>query len=211
MRAITFLCVASALSAVSSSANAQPTASVSDQATTPAGWSFAVAPRIGLTVPTSELGATVVVGIEATAAVAAQRRLGVSLDVSWSRPSRDGSLSDSRVPSPAMYTIEQTEIVIAALVAYRFAGPEQSFVPWAAGGPLLHVLRTRQTNTIAPGENTASGVEPGVQLAAGVDLAAGPGFVVGDVRFAYSTLDNVLTGSSNAGKLMLSAGYRLAF
>lgn len=210
MRAITFLSIAAALGAVST-ANAQPAASVSEQATTPAAWSFAVAPRLGLTVPASELGAMAVIGVEATAAVAAEGRLGVSLDLSWSRPGHDGSLSDSRVPSPAMYTIEQTEIVIAAMLAYRFAGPEKSLVPWVAGGPLLHVLRTQQTTTIAPGENTASGVEPGVQLAGGVDLAAGPGYIVGDVRFAYSKLDNVLTGSSNAGKLMLSAGYRFTF
>lgn len=49
-----------------------------------------------------------------------------------------------------------------------------------------------------------------IQLGGGVDHPIGPGYLVGDLRFAYSSLDNVLTGSTNAGNLVVSVGYRLA-
>jgi hypothetical protein len=210
MRSFHSITVATILG-TASVAVAQPAPSISDQAAEPAGHTVGIAPRVGVTIPTGGLGVMAAVGLEVTIAVAAQKRLGISIDASWSRPGEEGRVSDSRVPSPAMYTIDQDEVVLALMVGYRLARPEKTLVPWVAGGPLVHLLRTKQTTTIAPGENTASATEPGAQVACGVDMKAGPGFLVGDLRFAYSALDNVLTGDSNAGKLMLAAGYRLAF
>lgn len=174
-------------------------------------WTVGIAPRVGVTIPTSKLGAMAVVGVHVGAAVAARGKLVVGFDASWSRPGRDGSVMDPRVPSPATYSIDQSEILVGLSVGYRLAGAEKKLVPWIAGGPILHVLHTRETTSIAPGENTARAVEAGLQVGGGVDFLVGPGFVVGDLRVIYSPLDNVLTGDSNAGNVVVAGGYRLVF
>lgn len=174
-------------------------------------WTIGIAPRVGVTIPTSKLGAMAVAGLHVGAAVAAQGKLVVGIDASWSRPGRDGSVMDPRVPSPATYSIDQTEILVGLSVGYRLGGAERKLVPWIAGGPIVHILHTRETTSIAPGENTAHAVEAGLQVGGGVDYLVGPGFVVGDLRIIYSPLDNVLTGDSNAGNVVVAAGYRLVF
>jgi hypothetical protein len=63
----------------------------------------------------------------------------------------------------------------------------------------------------APGDNTAVSTEFGVEVGGGVDLKAGPGYVAGDVRVAYTKLDHTITGDTNAGKVAIGLGYRLTF
>ena len=76
---------------------------------------------------------------------------------------------------------------------------------------MLHMLRSTETTSIAPGDNTAQSTEVGLELGGGVDYRLGPGFVAGDVRFAYSGLDHSLTGKTNAGKVTVAAAYRVVF
>jgi hypothetical protein len=210
---------------VSASAYAQPQpspappapapepASVTAAAPNPATWQFGIQPRLGVVVPTSKLGATVLGGLELDYALSAlEHRLVLGLDVSLARPSHDGTVMDPRItPMTADYTVHETELSLALLASYRLTGQGSSFVPWIGIGPMLHLLKTTETATLAPGENTATSTEIGVELGGGADLRAGPGFVTGDVRVAYSQLDHVLTGSTNAGKITLAAGYRVVF
>lgn len=179
----------------------------------PASWTLGLAPRLGFVVPTSKLGTMVVGGLEIDIALpVAARQLYVALDVSLTRPSYDGSVMDPRIPGGAGdYTIKEVEMVVGALVGYRLRPAGAALVPWAAIGPILHLLRTTETSTLAPGHNTATSTELGVEAAAGVDYHAGPGFVVGGVRVVYSSLDHVLTGDTNAGTIGLDLGYRLVF
>ena len=168
--------------------------------------------RFGLVVPTSKLGATALGGLELDVATPAlDHRFLIGIDASLTRPGHDGSVMDPRLPSTAQYTIKETELVIALLASYRFAPADRKLVPWAGIGPMLHLLRTTETTTIAPGDNTASSMEIGVELGGGVDYRVGPGYLAGDLRVAYSKLDHVLTGSTNAGKLALAVGYRWVF
>ena len=76
---------------------------------------------------------------------------------------------------------------------------------------MLHFLRSTETTTIAPGDNTAASTELGLELAGGADYRVGPGFLVGDVRFAYTKLDHTITGSTNASKITLAVGFRFVF
>lgn len=182
-------------------------------ATAPASWTLGLAPRLGLVVPTSKLGAMAVGGLEIDVALpVGQRQLYVALDLSLTRPSYDGSVMDPRIPGGAGdYTVKEVEMVVGALVGYRLRPAGAALVPWAVIGPILHLLRTTETSTIAPGHNTATSTELGLEVAAGVDYHAGPGFVVGGLRVVYSSLDHVLTGDTNAGTVGLDLGYRLVF
>jgi hypothetical protein len=172
-------------------------------------WTFAVAPRIAFAIATSKLGPAAQVGVELD--VALSRRLVLAIDVSLDRPSHDGTVMDTRLPPPgtATYTVSETELAIALDVGYRIG--DKSIVPWVAGGPLIQMLRTTETNSIAPGENTAQSTKLGIDLAGGVDFKAGPGYAVGQLRIDYAGLDDALTGSSNAGRITIGAAYRLTF
>jgi hypothetical protein len=185
---------------------------VSESVSSPAPWTLGIAPRLGLVAPTSKLGLTAIAGVQLDYALPAlDHRLLIGVDVSLTRPSHDGSVMDPRLPGTADDTIHETELVIAPLASYRLADARSSLVPWVAAGPMLHLLRSTETTTIAPGDNSAVSSELGVELAGGVDYRVGPGFIAGDVRMAYSKLEHVLTGDTNAGKLAVALAYRLVF
>jgi hypothetical protein len=174
--------------------------------------SVEVAPRFGLVAPTSKLGLMVIGGVQVDVATPALgHRLMAGVDLSLTRPSHDGSLMDPRLASTAEYTTKETELVVALLASYRMADAEKPIVPWIGAGPMLHMLRTTETTTVAPGDNTEVSTEIGLELAGGADFRAGPGFLGVDVRAAFSKLDHTLTGSTNAGKIAVAASYRFVF
>lgn len=174
--------------------------------------SVEVAPRFGLVAPTSKLGLMVIGGVQVDVVTPAlDHRLMVGVDLSLTQPSHDGSVMDPRLSSTADYTTKETELVVALLASYRFAGAEQQTVPWVGAGPMLHMLRTTESTTIAPGDNTEVSTEIGVELAGGADFRMGAGFLGADVRAAFSKLDHTLTGSTNAGKIAVAASYRFVF
>jgi hypothetical protein len=175
-------------------------------------WTIGIAPRVGLTVPTSKLGAMVVGGLALDYALPVMNgQLVVALDGSITRPSHDGSISDPRVGGSGNYDIGVTEFKLGLDLIYRIFGPTQSLVPFVGAGPVLHMLRTTATNGFAPGENTAQDTRMGFEVLAGADYRVGPGYVLGEARLVYSGLDHLFTGDSNAGNVMISAGYRLVF
>jgi len=176
------------------------------------GWMIGLAPRVGAVVSTSKLGAMVIGGVQVDVAVALEHRLLIGVDFSFTRPSHNGSVMDPRFASASgNYAISESEVVLALLASYRFAGPDKRLVPWAGIGPMIHLLKSTETTSIAPGDNTATSTEPGFELAGGADYKAGPGYLAGDLRFAYSKLDHTITGSTNAGKITLGVGYRFIF
>jgi len=176
-------------------------------------WKLAVTPRFGVTIPTSKLGAFVIGGVQIDYVPAVvSHRLMLGLDLSLTRPSYDGTVMDPRIPGgSATYAIHETEMVVGFTAAYRLLPIDSALVPWLGGGPVLHVLETNETTALAPGENTATSTELGLELFVGADYRVGPGYLVGDLRMVYSKLDHVLTGSTNAGKLAVEAGYRFVF
>jgi hypothetical protein len=194
-------------------ADASASVSTSSSAEPAKPWQIGIAPRLGFVVPTSKLGAMVIGGIElAYALPAVNHQLIVALDLSLTRPSYDGSAMDPRIPNGSTtYTVHETEMVVGATLGYRVFGAEHALVPWGALGPVLHMLKTSETTMLAPGDNTATSTELGLELAAGVDYRVGPGFVLGGARLIYSNLDHVLTGDTNAGKLGFEVGYRFVF
>lgn len=175
-------------------------------------WTIGIAPRIGLTVPTSELGATVVGGLEVDVALPVlDRRLVLAVDASITRPGASGSVSDERIGGTGDYDLDVTELKLGLDVVYRIFGPERRLVPFAGIGPVLHMLRTKETTSFAPGENTAQNTELGLELLGGADFRVGPGYLLGEIRVVYSDLDHLFTGDSNAGNVVTSLGYRIVF
>lgn len=192
-------------------AAAQPAAESTASVETSRSWMVGIAPRVGLTIPTSKLGPMVVGGLEVDYVLpVGGGHVVVAADVSLTRPSSDGSVTDSRIGGEGSYDIDTTELKIGLGGVYRIFGFDRALVPFVGGGPILHMLKTTETTSFAPGENTSQNTELGFELLGGADYRLGPGFVLGEVRFLYSDLDQLFTGNSNAGNVAISVGYRVA-
>jgi outer membrane protein W len=212
LRLTTIVLLAAATASAQPAPAAPPAVSATAQAEPTPGWAIGVAPRFGLVAPTSKLGLMVIGGLQIDYVTPAlDHRLLIGVDVSVTRPSHDGSVMDTRLPGPATYTVHEAEMVIALLASYRFAAADKSLVPWIGAGPMVHLLSTTESTSIAPGDNSEVSTEFGVELGGGADFRAGPGYFGGDLRVAYSKLDHQLTGSTNAGKVAVSACYRFVF
>lgn len=196
MRAIIFF----TLAATSAVAHADP-------------WSFGIEPRIGAILPTSKLGANVTGGVELDVATpVADHQLTIGLDASFARPSYSSSATSMQLPSTLDYTVDQLEVLVGLTANYRFFDSTHQLVPRIGAGPMVQMLRTTESTMPAyAGSNNAQQTKPGFEATVGVDYAVGPGFLAGDLRFIYSSLDTPLTGSSNAGSLSLAVGYRFVF
>lgn len=196
MRAIIFL----TLAATSVVAHAEP-------------WSVGIEPRIGAMLPTSKLGANVTGGVELDVATpVANHQLTIGLDASFARPSYSSSAMSAQLPGAIDYTVQQLEVLVGLTANYRFFDETHKLVPRVGAGPVVQMLRsTESTMPAYAGDNQSQQTKLGVEASAGVDYAAGPGFLAADLRFIYSSLDTPLTGSSNAGSLSLAVGYRFVF
>jgi hypothetical protein len=176
-------------------------------------WTMGVEPRVGVTKPTSKLGAMAVGGLEVDFATpVADHQLIVAIDFSLTQPSYSASATSAQIPGGmTTYDIHQTEVVLGLVGDYRFAAADQSLVPHAGAGPVVQMLKTNETEGVAPGENTAQQTKVGFELEGGLDIQAGPGLVAGELRVIYSGLDTPLAGGTNAGNIELAVGYRLVF
>lgn len=180
-------------------------------ATAAAGWRFAVAPRVGLTIPTSSLGAMVVGGLELDFALpVAQRRLVVALDLSVTQPGHDGQGSDPRTGAYT-FSISETELKVGLDLLYRVFTADHRLVPYGGAGLVMHMLKTTETNSMAPGDNTAQDTNFGFEIVGGVDYKLGPGLLLGELRIVYTGLDHLWTGDTNAGNVTVGVGYRFIF
>ena len=175
-------------------------------------WSVGVAPRLGATLPTSSLGAMVVGGLAIDVPLpVANRQLVIALDASLTRPGHAGTVMDDRIGGTGTYDVKVTELKLGLDLIYRVFGADRTLIPFVGAGPVLQMLRTTETTSFGPGENTAQSTELGFEVVAGADFRAGPGYVLGELRAVYSSLDHLLTGESNAGNVMASIGYRATF
>ncbi len=175
-------------------------------------WVVAFAPRFGLVVPTSELGLFVLGGLEIDFFLPVlNNQLVVALDITYTRPGMEGSVTDPRVGGPHDYSIDVDELKFGLDVVYRFFDNTELVVPFAGLGAVMHLLQSTEENDLGPGTHTEQSTAFGVELLGGADLRAGPGFMVGELRYVYTGLDHDLTGTSNAAGITATIGYRIGF
>jgi opacity protein-like surface antigen len=175
-------------------------------------WSVGVAATVGVTVPTSDLGAMVVGGLELDLALPVlERRLVIALAATLTRPATSGTGTDPRVGGAYEYDLAVTELKLGLDLVYRFFTAERDLVPYLGAGPLLHFLRSTETTTLAPGDNTEQGTALGFEVLGGLDYRLGPGLLLGELRYVYSKLDHLWTGDASAGNVVIAVGYRLVF
>lgn len=179
--------------------------------------SFSAAAKAGgfFPQPFSELGTNLVIGLEGGwLPPVACRRLHVAVALEYAQPPAEGRGSDPGVGGSYAWSLQQRELSLAALAAYRFDFFGERVVPYAGLGPRLILLETRANGAAAGepfGEHVETSTELGLAVQAGADWRLGPGTVVGELQVGVSDLDHVTTGDVTGGALAVRVGYRLWF
>ncbi len=165
-----------------------------------------------MVVPTSDLGLFVLGGLEIDFFLPVlNNQLAIALDITYTRPGMEGSVTDPRVGGPHAYTIDVSELKFGLDVIYRFFDNSEFIVPFAGLGGVMQLLQSTEESDLGPGESTAQSTAFGFEVLGGADLRAGPGFVVGELRYVYTGLDHDITGESNAAGVTATVGYRIGF
>lgn len=173
---------------------------------------FGFAPRVGLSVPTSDLDPFIVAALEIDFFLSVlDQRLALALDTSFTRPGYSGRGVDPRIGGEYTYKLRVFQLKAALDVVLRFASKRSVPIPYLGLGPILHYVRTVQTTSIAAGENTEWSLEPGFEVLVGLDIPIGPGFLLFDFRYVLTDLDHRFTGDSNTGNVTTTTGYRFVF
>ena len=173
---------------------------------------FLVAPKLGLFEPTSRLSGAFFLGIEAGYVTPAlDDRLAVVLEVDWVRPRASGSVADPRVVAgDGAYNLGNAEVGVLLSAVYRLEDAVPGLTPYGGLGPGVFFHRTATQafqNTYVETE-----ARVGFQMMGGADYVIGPGAAFGEIRYHFTRVNFVATGSSNVGGfLALALGYRLRF
>jgi opacity protein-like surface antigen len=175
-------------------------------------WVFSIAPRVGVTIPTSKLGPMAAAGLELGAAPALiGHRLFLTVDASITRPTHGGSGTDARVGGAYDYEVSVRSLKLAVGLAFRFFTGERPLVPYLGGGVAWQLAKTTASNDLAPGDITESATHRGFELLGGVDYRVGPGRLLGEARYVHVPFVHRLTGDSNLGSVSVGMGYKLVF
>jgi hypothetical protein len=173
---------------------------------------FLVAPKLGLFEPTSRLSGAFFLGIEAGYVTPAlDDRLAVVLELDWVRPRASGAVADPRVVAgDGAYNLGNAEVGVLLSAVYRVEDALPGLTPYGGLGPGLYFHRAATQafqNTYVETEGRV-----GLQLMGGADYTLGPGAAFAEVRYHFSRVDFLSTGSANVGGfLALGVGYRLRF
>lgn len=173
----------------------------------------------GMGAPLNELGATFVGEVELGYALPLPEPIGRSLELftagAYLAPSTDGSAAtaDPRLPGDGSfkYEITQRAVVLTLGARYRVPLANETIAPYAAAGGRMYLMRTEiegeaSGQSLGTTDETASAY--GLHLAAGVDFRLGPGALLIEAQLGYAPLDGYVMRETNAGALVLLAGYR---
>jgi len=167
-----------------------------------------VGAKLGGTVPTSDLGFTYFLGLDAAYQLPFfDHLLGVGIELSLSGPTGSGTVTSAAVGGDVPYTIAMRLITLGFEVSgARSIG---DFTPYAALGYGIYFLHA---DVESFGDNsTEDQVRAGFHVRGGCGYPVGPGDVFAELRYHYVNLRFLSTGKSNAGGITLNAGYRYTF
>jgi opacity protein-like surface antigen len=162
----------------------------------------------GAYIPTSRLGPSFLVGIDAAVQLPLlERKLGIGAGLGYSQPTTSGTIEDSRVPgASADYSSTMRELLLDVRLSFRILSWQRRWSPHVGIGPSFYFLSHKVTSLALTQSETSTQV--GFLFVAGADLALGPGAVVGEIRIPFATVGQRTTGESNVGAISILVGYR---
>jgi len=175
-----------------------------------------VAPKVGFFKSTSALAAAPYIGVEvAYLTPLLDRRLAISLEGTWYRPSLDGSTPSSQLTingttADSSYQLSERQFALLLSFVYRLQDLAPHLTPYGGLGPGFYLHRTSETSFGTTNVETEGSL--GFQLLAGADYTLGPGAAFLEVHYHFTRVDFLTTGNANVGGfLAMSVGYRFIF
>jgi hypothetical protein len=173
----------------------------------------------GIGAPLSELGPTFVGEVELGYALPLPEPIGRSLELftagAYLAPATEGraAMADPRLPGDGTFTYEVTARAVVLTLGARYRVPlaGETIAPYLAAGGRLYLLRTEIEGEVsgqALGATDETASTFGLHLGAGVDIRFGPGALLIEAQLGYAPLDGYVMRDTNAGALVLLAGYR---
>ncbi|HSP78371.1 MAG TPA: outer membrane beta-barrel protein [Myxococcaceae bacterium] len=202
------LLLAPSFAAAQEAAPEAPSAEASAPAeASPGGLGLSVAPKLGATLATSELGPTFFAGVDVLYQLPVlERRLGVGVEVAFGQPGLAGG-GTSPVAGDYTYTLDG-RWVTASVDALGFLplGPVEAYGGLGYGLYLLRVENSSFDQTTVENQ-----MRTGLQVRAGAGYGLGPGRLFAEARYHYVGLEFLTTGEANGGGITFAAGYRFGF
>ena len=178
---------------------------------------IALAPKVGAVIPTSKLGATFALGLEAGYTFPFLRdklpswmalfEPALMVEFSYLEPKKVGSGSSDLVGGAFAYDLAQRIMILAFDAIVKFT--PWIVQPYGGIGYGFYFLHAEQKSYGLT--NQEDQLYSGLQLRAGAEYAIWHGGVMAELRYHYTGLGFLSTGQSNAGGITISAGYRFVF
>ncbi len=139
------------------------------------------------------------------------------LAVTYAAPrARAEAEADERLPGDGVmsYDIVKEQLVLTLGARYFLPLDLEPVAPYLAAGPRLYLMRAR-VRAEAGGEyfgyNEESETRAGLHLAAGGEMALGPGSALLEIGLGYAKIDGYVLRDTNVGALTMAVGYRMVF
>ena len=175
-------------------------------------WMLAFAPRVGIAIPTSDLGPFVLAALEIDYFLPfLDNQLLITLDFAYTRPSFEDEVDDSRINGTYPFELSVDMFKVSLGAAYRIFDADALIVPYVGLALAVHMLKTTENSPLLQDEQSEQSTAVGVDVAVGADLKLGPGLLLAELRWLYAGLQHDLTGSSNSGYVGILLGYRIGF
>ncbi|MBI4510992.1 MAG: hypothetical protein HY698_15265 [Deltaproteobacteria bacterium] len=154
-------------------------------------------------------------GIKLEAGFRAWSKLAPFVQVGYSQPVVESAQPDQRLPAGSYSsTTVQRELSVTAGALWWFRDPSSSWNIYAGVGARMYLLQTITNGEAGESsflENRETSTRYGAMAAAGLELAVGPGTVVGELEGSGSDLPHLITGDVATTAAAVSVGYRLFF
>lgn len=150
--------------------------------------------------------------------IALERRLQLFGEFGYTQPTHEAKVvNDPRLGAAGgPYKSEMTvrDLNTSLGLTYFFREMTAHWLPYAGAGVRFHFLKSEVTGDTAGtafGKNDETSTQIGGQAFGGLGFRAGPGLLLGELRFSYAPVAQKVTGDANVGSTSLLLGYGLLF
>ncbi len=141
-------------------------------------------------------------------------RLGIDLELAYSQPPHEQTVSDPRVPGGS-YTYTTTEKALGLFIGprYYFLPLRGTVVPWISLGVRAQFIDSSQKGSAQQtfGQNDETGTHFAFGGQAGLGYHLGPGVLGLELQLISSPIDHLVTGKVDIGDLAVRATYLFTF
>ena len=145
-----------------------------------------------------------------------EQRIEAQVTAGYHQAVRRASATDARLAAGESFdfTLIERQVIVTAGGVYRVLPPSSRLNGYALLAARLDLQRSEDKGSAAGagfGKNVETSTAGGLVVGGGFEYRLGPGALAAEVSFAWSGLDQRVTGDSAAGGIALHLGYHAMF